>query len=103
MRVSCPDGVFWCMQTHRTRTDRVFSFGFLQDRQRSMGRACWGGNLEYHQLLTPCQMGDFTLGCTPCHGRNGSYREMNWDGPGSDYTPYLGPPYPEATHNAERL
>ena len=73
------DGVFWCLQRWRA----------AQDRMPAMGRACWGGNREYLQLMTPCRTGDFRIGCTACHGGNVSYAPVDWLGAGAEGGPWI--------------
>ncbi len=74
------DGAFWCLQRwYRTR-----------DQAPAMGRACWGGQLQYVQLMKPCLVGDYRIGCAPCQGLNVSYRPRSLDGPGAQGGPRVG-------------
>jgi hypothetical protein len=62
------DGIWWC------RHMRVLEDG----TPAQMGRACWGGDEQYGQLMTPCVSGDYRIGCTPCEGRASGWLPTNW-------------------------
>ena len=64
--------LWWCYMLRQ----REYSYPELR-----MGRACWGGNLEYRQLNTPCVTGDVAVACVPCQGVNSSWAGLNWKGP----------------------
>ncbi|KAK3376774.1 hypothetical protein B0T24DRAFT_592414 [Lasiosphaeria ovina] len=66
------DNSWWCFEMH----ERDYTNAALR-----MGRACWGGNLEFRQLNTPCVVGDVGMACVPGQGLNTSWGAVNWEGP----------------------
>ncbi|KAK3384978.1 hypothetical protein B0H63DRAFT_449073 [Podospora didyma] len=65
-------GPWWCYQMHQRDYVHV---------PMRMGRACWGGDLQYRQLNTPCEAGDVAVGCVKCQGWNYTWGAVNWEGP----------------------
>jgi len=68
----------WCLQRW---------YG-LRDSQPAMGRACWGGDGVFIQLLKPCLKGDRDVGCTK-DGRSAFWVGKDWQGPGASGNPYV--------------
>ncbi|KAK3937156.1 hypothetical protein QBC46DRAFT_344895 [Diplogelasinospora grovesii] len=66
------ESLWWCYQMH----EREYTNPSLR-----MGRACWGGNLQFVQLNEPCVQGDRAVACVPCQGVNASWGAVNWSGP----------------------
>lgn len=67
------DGNWWCY--------RMWKREYGQDG-KTMGRACWGGHMEFHQLNLPCVSGDVAVGCLRCNGLDQTWGAVNWTGPG---------------------
>ena len=62
------EGVWWCYQMYYSDYDTPLQ----------MGRACWGANGTYRQLLRPCLVGDQRVGCSACKGKDVSWNAAKW-------------------------
>jgi len=69
----------WCLQR----------FYGLRDSQPAMGRACWGGDSVFVQLLKPCLKGDRMVGCKKENGPDALWTPRQWQGPGAEGSPYV--------------
>lgn len=62
------DGVWWCYQMYYS------DYG----TPLQMGRACWGANGTYKQLMRPCLIGDQRIGCSACKGKDIGWNAAKW-------------------------
>lgn len=62
------EGVWWCYRMYYSDWG-----GPMQ-----MGRACWGANGTYEQLVKPCAAADLRVGCSACGGRDYSWGAQTW-------------------------
>jgi len=60
-------GYLWCYERYRS-----------DEGSKVMGRACWGKEREYMQLVEPCLATDHRISCTPCQGVDPSWDDITW-------------------------
>lgn len=62
------EDIWWCY--------KMYYSDYGSDVQ--MGRACWGNDSYYEQLLEPCNVADHKVACVPCKGWDYSWSAVTW-------------------------